>query len=110
VGRFRERGQRVSSMHIRYVYPLPLGLADIFSRFKRVLTIEMNYSDPIEGFDGVPGRPAQLARILRSDTMMEIDYWSLTWGQPLTPAQIEEIISGRLEKINATTEMASVEG
>jgi hypothetical protein len=32
-------------MHLKIVYPLPLHLKETFSRFKKVVTVEMAYAD-----------------------------------------------------------------
>lgn len=58
VDRVRQSGAKVSSLHIRYIFPQPYGLDAIFSRFKKILVVEMNDS-------GVYGY-GQLAGILRS--------------------------------------------
>jgi 2-oxoglutarate/2-oxoacid ferredoxin oxidoreductase subunit alpha len=42
VDRARAAGDSVSSLHIRYLNPLPPGLEDIFSGFNAVLVVEMN--------------------------------------------------------------------
>jgi 2-oxoglutarate ferredoxin oxidoreductase subunit alpha len=101
VDRVRKRGHRVSSLHLRFLSPLEPGLEEIFDRFERVMTVELNYSDPPEGMrEGTqPRRPAQLALHLRSQLMREIDWWSITPGQPLRPSEIEEVVNDRLEKI-----------
>lgn len=98
VDRARAEGYRVSSTHIRYLSPLEPGLRTIFERFTKVMTVELNYSDPPGGLmhHTQPGRPAQLALVLRSRTRRDIDYWSLNPGQPLRPGQIYEVIRERL--------------
>ncbi len=98
VDRARAKGHRVSATHVRYLMPLQPGLDAIFDRFGRVLTVEVNYSDPHDGFadTDLPGRPAQLAQLLRSHIPMDIDHWSITPGQPLRPGQIERVIEDRL--------------
>jgi 2-oxoglutarate ferredoxin oxidoreductase subunit alpha len=104
VDRAREAGHRVSSLHLRFLAPLEPGLDEIFDRFQRVMTIEINYGDPPEGVLGgtQPPRPAHLALHLRSQLVREIDWWSITPGQPLRPGEIEEVIYERLEKITGT--------
>jgi len=97
IDRVRAKGFRASALHIRYLLPMQPGLEEIFARFGRVMTIELNYSDPREGFGDQPGRRSQLAQLLREQTLVDVDHWSITPGQPLRPAQIEEIIMGRLE-------------
>ena len=59
VDRARASGDSISSIHIRYISPLPPGLEDIFSGFHHVLVVEMND-------EGIYGYGGQLAAILRS--------------------------------------------
>ncbi len=104
VDRMRADGVRVSSCHLRFLSPLEPGLVDIFRRFRRVMTVEINYSDPPEGFrPGMAGRPAQLAMLLRGATLMPIDYWSVVPGQPITAGQIERAVRQRLAASGTTT-------
>jgi 2-oxoglutarate ferredoxin oxidoreductase subunit alpha len=58
VDRARAAGDSVSSLHIRYMYPLPPGLENIFSGFNSVRVVEMND----EGLYGY----GQLAALLRA--------------------------------------------
>jgi 2-oxoglutarate/2-oxoacid ferredoxin oxidoreductase subunit alpha len=58
VDRARAAGDSVSALHIRYLYPLPPGLENIFSGFNHVLVVEMND----EGLYGY----GQLAGLLRA--------------------------------------------
>jgi 2-oxoglutarate ferredoxin oxidoreductase subunit alpha len=99
VDRARAAGYKVSSVHLRFLSPLEPGLRKIFLNFKKVLAVELNYSDPPEGLMHAtqPGRPAQLAMMLRARTRRDIDYWSVTPGQPLRPGQIHEVIMDRLK-------------
>jgi 2-oxoglutarate ferredoxin oxidoreductase subunit alpha len=46
VQRARAEGYRVSSVHLRFLNPLPPGLKEILSRFRQVVCVEINYSDP----------------------------------------------------------------
>ncbi|MBZ0267625.1 2-oxoacid:acceptor oxidoreductase subunit alpha [bacterium] len=100
VERAQGEGLKVSSVHIRFVSPLEPGLKDIFSRFKEVTTVEINYSDPADQepfLDSQVRRPASLARLLRGRTLMDVDSWSNVHGQPLRPGQIYEEIVRRLK-------------
>jgi pyruvate/2-oxoacid:ferredoxin oxidoreductase alpha subunit len=47
VDRLRAEGHRVSSVHLRFLSPMEPGLREIFSRFRKVMTVEINYSDEI---------------------------------------------------------------
>lgn len=104
VERARAEGHKVSSVHVRFLSPLQPGLRSIFQKFKKVMTVEVNYSDPPEGLmhETQPGRPAQLALNLRARTRRDIDYWSISPGQPLRPGQIYEVIMDRLKKMGET--------
>ena len=41
----RAQGKKVSSVHLRFLSPLEPGLKEIFSKFRKVMTVEINYSD-----------------------------------------------------------------
>jgi 2-oxoglutarate/2-oxoacid ferredoxin oxidoreductase subunit alpha len=99
VDRLRAEGHRVSSLHLRFLSPFEPGLKGIFSRFRKVMTVEINYSDD-------PGKPyineesrrySQLAMLLRARTLMDIDCWSRVPGSPLPPGMIELELRRRLE-------------
>jgi 2-oxoglutarate ferredoxin oxidoreductase subunit alpha len=104
VDRARAEGHAVSSLHLRFVSPLEPGLTEIFKRFRRVMTVELSYSDPPGGLlPGVPVlRPPQLAFLLRAKTLADIDYWSITAGQPIRPGQVYQIITDRLRRLETT--------
>jgi len=94
----RAQGKKVSSVHLRFLSPLEPGLKKIFSGFKKVMTIEINYSDD-------PGAPminkenrriSQLALVLRAHTLIDIDCWSKVPGHPLQPGTIGKVIDARL--------------
>lgn len=58
VDRARAAGDSVSSIHIRYINPLPPGLEDIFAGFNHVFVVELND-------EGIYGH-GQLAGLLRA--------------------------------------------
>jgi 2-oxoglutarate ferredoxin oxidoreductase subunit alpha len=98
VERARAAGLDVSSLHLSFLSPLEPGLKEIFQRFRRVMTVEINHSDD-------PGAPyitpenrrmGQLAWLLRAQTLVDIDCWTRTHGEPLRPGQILEAIHSRL--------------
>src|SRR5579872_2929317 len=94
VDRLRAGGARVSSLHLRFLSPLEPGLKEIFSGFRKVMTIEINYSDgrdtPYASEEGRRG--AQLAQILRAQTLVDVDCWSRVPGSPLRPGVIEQAL------------------
>jgi len=93
----RKKGKSVSCIHLRFLSPLEPGLDEIFSRFKQVLTIELNYGDEPELRAQAPGnkRYAQLARLLRDQTLVDVDSWSRVPGVPLSPATIKNVLLER---------------
>jgi 2-oxoglutarate ferredoxin oxidoreductase subunit alpha len=98
VDRARAEGHSVSSTHLTFLSPLEPGLKEIFSRFERVMTIEINYSDRRDDPYITPEnrRRSQLAVLLRSHTLVDIDCWSRVPGQPLRPCNILKAIKSRL--------------
>jgi len=97
----RTQGQKVSSVHLRFLSPMEPGLKEIFSGFKKVMTIEINYSDelsePLVGEEN--RRYAQLALVLRAHTLMDIDCWSMVPGHPLQPGTIGRVIDANLTEM-----------
>jgi 2-oxoglutarate ferredoxin oxidoreductase subunit alpha len=100
VDRARAEGLKVSALHLRFLAPLEAGLAPIFSKFTKVMTVELNYSDE-------PGDPyiteenrrrGQLAWLLRASTLVDVDCWTRVPGEPLRPGSIHEMIRTRLKK------------
>lgn len=90
----RSLGLKVSNIHLKVMFPLMSGLEDIFKRFKKVMTVEINYSDK----PGAPGitesnrRYAQLATLLRAQTLHDVDCFSNVHGQPISPGAVLERI------------------
>ncbi len=107
VERLRGEGHKVSSVHLRFLSPLEPGLKDIFSRFKHVMTVEINYSDDPEAplITDENRRTAQLAHILRERTLMDIDCWSVVPGHPLPPGMIAGVLRKKLDSIKGAAEV-----
>ncbi len=100
VDRARADGLKVSSLHLRFLSPLEPGLKDIFRRFRKVLTVEINYSDE-------PGDPyiteenrrrGQLSMLLRNATLVDVDCWTRVPGEPLRPGAIVDAIRGHMPR------------
>jgi len=100
VDRARREGLRVSSLHLRFLSPLEPGLKEIFGRFRRVCTVELNYSDePGDPFITEENRRrGQLAWVLRATTLVDIDCWTKVPGEPLRPGSIVDAIRERMPK------------
>ncbi|MFQ6045986.1 MAG: 2-oxoacid:acceptor oxidoreductase subunit alpha [Gemmatimonadales bacterium] len=100
VERVRADGHSVSSLHLRFLSPLEPGLKEIFERFEKVMTVEINYSDePDDPFITPENRRrGQLAWLLRASTLVDVDCWTRVPGEPLRPGQIEAAIRNQLNK------------
>ena len=90
VERGRAEGLAVSSLHLRFLAPLEPGLTEIFSRFRKVITVEINYSDdpddPLITMEN--RRRGQLAWLLRATTLVDVGCWTRIFGEPLRPGSI----------------------
>ncbi len=97
VDRARAEGRSVSSLHLRFLSPLEPGLREIFARFKRVMTVEINYSDEPDDPYITPEnrRRGQLAWLLRAATLVDVDCWTRVPGEPIKPSTILETIRRR---------------
>ena len=77
----QSRKLSAAGLHLKIVYPLPLMLADIFARHKKVVTVELAYGDAL--------KPAPLASLLRMETAMDITSAICpATGRPLTPRSV----------------------
>jgi len=96
----RKSDLKVSFIHLRFLSPLEPGLKEIFSNFKKVMTVEINYSDNINDpyITEENRRYSQLAWILRAHTLVNIDCFSNVKGQPLAPNSILQRIEEELNQ------------
>ncbi len=94
IDRARAEGIRASSVHLTFLSPLQPGLKEIFSRFRKVMTVEINYSDqPGDPFiTDENRRRGQLAMLLRAQTLCDVDSWTRVPGEPLRPGLIHAAI------------------
>jgi 2-oxoglutarate ferredoxin oxidoreductase subunit alpha len=102
VERLRADGCRVSSMHLRFLQPMPPGIAEMMARFKKVMTVEANWSDRPEDpiIDETNRRYAALAMMLRSRYLVDVDCWTEVRGQPIKPSTLCRVIRQKLETIS----------
>ena len=96
----RADGKKVSSMHLQFLQPLPSGIKEILQGFKKVMTIESNWSDRPEDkiIDESNRRYSSLAILLRSRYLVDIDCWSEVRGQPIKPGTIRRVMMEKLKK------------
>jgi len=99
----RAQGHKIANVHLRFMSPLEPGLKDMFSRYKKVMTIEINYSDDPNAplITSENRRYAQLANVLRAQFVVDIDCWSVVYGHPLQPGMVIEELTKRLDAVNA---------
>lgn len=99
VTRLRAEGLAVSSMHLRFLQPMPSGIREILKRFKQVMTIEGNWSDKLEDelIDEDNRRYSALAMLLRARFLVDIDCWSEARGQPIKPGDICRVARSSLQ-------------
>jgi 2-oxoglutarate ferredoxin oxidoreductase subunit alpha len=83
VGRARARGQRVSHIHLRNVWPLPPNLGRLLAGFRKVLVPELN--------------TGQLSMLLRSELLLEVTPCTKVEGQPFKVSEMTAAIAANLE-------------
>jgi 2-oxoglutarate/2-oxoacid ferredoxin oxidoreductase subunit alpha len=81
IRRARESGHKVASTHLRHLNPLPSNLGEVLRCFDRVLVPEMN--------------TGQLAQVLRSRFLIDVESLCKVQGQPLFSGEIEMAIEER---------------
>ncbi len=103
VTRARKEGLSVSSLHLKFLQPMASGIGDILKKFKKVITVEINFSDdPQEEIITEENRRyANLAWLLRARYLVDIDCFSNVHGQPIKPGSIETMIHRQLETVHS---------
>jgi 2-oxoglutarate ferredoxin oxidoreductase subunit alpha len=94
----RAEGHAVSSVHLTYLQPMAPGIGEILSHFRRVMTVEMSWSDRLTDELVTPEnrRFSNVAWLLRARYLVDVDCWSDVTGQPLRPSAVERAIRERL--------------
>ncbi len=78
VRRWREKGKKVSHIHVRHIWPLPANLGELLGGFEHVLVPEMN--------------TGQFKTVLRDQLLIDAESLTKTSGQPFQIAELEEAI------------------
>ncbi len=84
VRRSQAKGLSVSSLHLRFLNPLPPDLGEIIGRFERVLVPEINLG--------------QLVKMIRSRYLVDAKGFNCVRGQPLKASDVEEAIEDALHQ------------
>ncbi len=100
VATMRAEGHKVSSMHLQFLQPLPPGIKEIMQGFKKVMTVESNWSDrPADKIiDESNRRYSSLAILLRARYLVDVDCWSEVKGQPIKPGTIRRVMIEKLKQ------------
>jgi 2-oxoglutarate ferredoxin oxidoreductase subunit alpha len=83
VRRARAKGQDVSHIHIRHIWPMPKNLGELLKSYDRILVPEMN--------------TGQLKTVLRDQFLVDAEPLNKTSGQPFRIAEIEAAIEELLK-------------
>jgi len=96
----RAEGKKVASINLRFLQPMQPGIKEIMQRYKKVLTIETNWSDNPndELINEDSRRYSSLATLLRSRYLVDVDCWTEVRGQPVKPRTIRQVLLAKLEK------------
>jgi 2-oxoglutarate/2-oxoacid ferredoxin oxidoreductase subunit alpha len=94
----RDEGRKVSSMHLRFLQPLPGGIKQIMQRFRKVMTVEGNWCDRPEDeiIDESNRRYSTLAMLLRARYLIDVDCYGEVKGQPIKPSTIRRVLAAKL--------------
>ena len=100
VSSMRAEGRKVSSMHLTFLQPMAGGIKEIMTRFKKVMTIEGNWSDRPEDpmIDPSNRRYSSVATLLRARYLVDVDCWSEVRGQPIRPGTIRRVLREKLDQ------------
>jgi 2-oxoglutarate ferredoxin oxidoreductase subunit alpha len=98
VTRLRAEGHKVSSMHLTFLQPMQPGIKEVMQRFRKVMTVEANWSDDPRDplIDETNRRYSALAMLLRSRYLVDVDCWSELRGRPIKPGTVHDEIRRRL--------------
>jgi 2-oxoglutarate ferredoxin oxidoreductase subunit alpha len=83
VKQMREKGKKVSHIHLRYLNPLPSDLGDQLRKFKKVLVPEMNLG--------------QLLKLVRADYLVDAIGFNKIQGRPFKVNELTTRIARALE-------------
>ncbi|MEC7724162.1 MAG: 2-oxoacid:acceptor oxidoreductase subunit alpha, partial [Planctomycetota bacterium] len=86
VTRLREQGHKVSAAFLRHLNPLPNDLEGLMRSFKKVVLPELN--------------KGQLAMMLRSKYLVDVQSYSQVNGQPFQSQDIEDYLANVLKEMS----------
>lgn len=98
VERLRAEGSKVSSLHLQFLQPMASGLKEVMQRFRKVMTVECNWSDDMSNrlIDEENRRYSALATMLRARYLVDVDCWTEVRGRPIKPGVIVKALRAKL--------------
>jgi 2-oxoglutarate/2-oxoacid ferredoxin oxidoreductase subunit alpha len=93
VRRIRVGGRQAAFAHLHHLNPLPANLGEVLRAYRRVLLPEMN--------------SGQLARVLRSEYLVDVRSYTRVEGRPLFAAEIEQAILEEISTPPSTPEQGA---
>ncbi|MCX6150001.1 MAG: 2-oxoacid:acceptor oxidoreductase subunit alpha [Ignavibacteriales bacterium] len=82
INRVRKNGSKVSHAHLKYLNPFPKNTGKVLKNFKKILIPEINLG--------------QLAKMIRSDYLIDVIQFNLVRGLPFKAVEIEEKLNALL--------------
>ena len=97
----RDKGHRVSSMHLKFLQPMASGVGDAMRRFDKVMAVENNWSDTFD--DALADRESQrftnLAWLLRAHYLVDVSCWGQVRGQPMKPGAVVQAALAKIGQV-----------
>lgn len=98
VDRMRDKGHKVSALHLRFIQPMPPGIKEALASFDQVITVENSWCDEPDGdiIDDDNMRYSNLAFMLRARFLVDIACCAEVMGRPISPSTIEKFVMKKL--------------
>ncbi|MDR1825811.1 MAG: 2-oxoacid:acceptor oxidoreductase subunit alpha [Bifidobacteriaceae bacterium] len=79
----RAGGGKVARAHLRHIHPLPGNIKEVLTAYSQVIIPEMNLG--------------QLARLLKSETLVDVTSYTKVEGRPISTVELTEFIRTAVE-------------
>ncbi len=101
VTKVRKDGLKASALHLKHLHPFASGIKEIIKKFRKTITVEINYSDSLndEPISPENRRYGDLARLLRAEFLLDVDCWSSSDSSIFKPKNIEKMIREEIKKL-----------
>jgi len=97
----RQEGLKISALHLRFIQPMAPGIGEILKRFQRVLTVEINHADSVDGdiITEDNRRYSNLAWLLRARYLVDVQCFSQVRGAPIKPGDILDAMRNHFSEL-----------